>query len=97
MYITYVSTSYLENIMLAGDSLLVLALLIWLTFSIGPWWLGVSIFALSTIIQFLHKRYLMRARIRSLEKLSSELNMPIPDSIKAQIIESQKNFWNKLG
>lgn len=39
-----------------GDSLLLLAMLVWLTVSVGPWYLGVSMFLSAALINFVVSR-----------------------------------------
>lgn len=39
-----------------GDDLLVLALWLWLTIAVGPWWLGVSLFVGAGAINFIWLR-----------------------------------------
>ncbi len=39
-----------------GDGLGVLALMVWISYSVGPWWLGGAIMAGAGILNFLEKR-----------------------------------------
>lgn len=34
----------------AGDGIVLLLILLWLSITVGPWWLGVAIFALGVLV-----------------------------------------------
>lgn len=41
--------------MLIGDVILMIGLLVWMTISIGPWWLGLSMFILTIVFNVVHQ------------------------------------------
>ena len=45
-----------------GDGVLALSCLIWLSISVGPWWIGLGIFVLSFILNILQFVYFRRTR-----------------------------------
>ena len=40
-----------------GDGVGIIAILLWLSWSVGPWWLGIVIFVLAFVLNYIQDSY----------------------------------------
>lgn len=85
-----------DNMVLAGDTIFILAMVIWMSVSVGPWWMGFVILFTSYIINKLHQRFLIEEKSDQLVKMSSQLGIPIPPDIQEQLKKLKSIPWWKF-
>ena len=45
-----------------GDGVVCLAMLVWLTVAVGPWWVGVTLFCGAMVLNLIHDEVKRRAQ-----------------------------------